>query len=585
MSREHGFEEKAKLLYGLEHHIRGDTIILDEEGYLAIKIGNRIIRVVDLMNNYKLEVAYIRIMPLIERSMRIVHEAFEKISKAVGFKGYLKPLYPMKVNPTPIVVEAIFKYGAALNWGFNAGSLGEVKLLKSMTGRYGPRTLIYDGVITDHVAEELVELYKSGWYVVADVESEHDAEILEKYPEIRIGLRIKPIVKMHGKWSGSVGLGSKFGMTTNAVSKLLSDYKWLVERAELLHMHPGSQVYKLEDLKRFFEEIKHVFRELRSLGLERLKIVDPGGGMAYPYLDTRDGTEESPDYTIMDYFRELLSTFANAEYHPDVVFEGGRFIVAGHRLVVSKVVDVRPYSAVEGPTSIGERALDVVDSVEDAERLISEVKQMISKLRKSSTLDNSKRELYEDLVKLVREDLVYRLSELIESGALDPGELVKHAGILKILVSPSKRYILNMSIFADIPDAVLVDQYFQVVPAQRLNEPPDVLATLSDLTCDSMGEITVFISHGEGYHGKYLFTRLDRRLVMAPGVKLKLRGAPLHLPNKGENYYVVFLDTGAYQDTLAMRHNMIYGAPEIILDFDDSGEIVVKLLMHENLYT
>lgn len=585
MTRDSEFREIARRLYGLEHYIRGDTIVIDEEGYLVIRLRDKTIRISELMNNYKLDVAYIRIMPLIENSMKIVYEAFEKVSKTLGFKGTLRPLYPMKVNPTPLVIEAIFKYGEVFNWGFNAGSLGEVRLLKSLSSKYGPRTLIYDGVLTDHVAEELVALHNSGWQVIADIESEHDAELLERYPEVKIGLRIKPIVKLHGKWSGSVGLGAKFGMTTNTVSKLLSDYKWLYERAELLHMHPGSQVFKREDLKKYFEELRLVFQELRSLGLEKLSIVDPGGGMSYPYVDTKEGTEESPDYTIADYFHELLSIFANTEIQPDIIFEGGRFIVAGHRLVVSKVVDVRPYSAVQGHTNVGETALDSIDSVEDAEKLVSEVKTLISRLRKSGPLDNSKRELYEDLVKLVREDLVHRLVELIENGALDANELLKHKSILRILVSPSKRYILNMSIFADIPDAVLVEQYFQVVPVQRLDEPPDVLATLSDLTCDSMGEVNSFISYGVNYHGKHLFTRLDKRLVMAPGTKLKLRGVPLHLPNKGENYYVAFLDTGAYQDTLAMRHNLIYGAPEIVLDLDASGKVVVKLLMHENLYT
>ncbi|MEM4369842.1 MAG: decarboxylase [Desulfurococcaceae archaeon] len=579
------YTEVAKKLYGLEHYIRGDTLTVDDNGYLVIKLGNKVIRINDLMDTLKLDIAYIRILPLIEKTMNLVFTAFNHVSELLGFKGTLRPVYPMKVNPTPRVVEAIFRYGEKYNWGFNAGSHGEVKLLKHFSEKYGSRILIYDGVITEKIVEELVELRRRGWRIVADVESEHDAEVLAHYPEIEIGLRIKPIVKLQGKWSSSVGLGSKFGMTTNTVSKILSDYRWLTERAVVLHMHPGSQIHKLSDLRKYFNEVVKVYLELKNMGFDKISIVDPGGGIAYPYVDVRDGSEESPDYTVVDYFKELLSQLVSLEPHPDIAFEGGRFIVSAHRLVVAKVVDVRPYSAVQSHGDVGGKILEEVNSLEDAERLLSEVKSIIANLKKTLPLDNSKRELYEDLVKLVREDLVHKLAELIRERTLDLNEVMKHRVISRILTAPSKRYVLSMSIFADVPDVVLVDQYFQVVPTQRLNEPPDVLASLSDLTCDSMGEIASYISPGVNYSGDYLFTRVDSRLVLVPGLKLKLRGVPLHLPSKKEKYYVAFLDTGAYQDTLAMKHNLIYGATEIIIDYDQSGDLIVEVVKHEDLYT
>ncbi|MEM2644804.1 MAG: decarboxylase, partial [Desulfurococcaceae archaeon] len=74
------------------------------------------------------------------------------------------------------------------------------------------------------------------------------------------------------------------------------------------------------------------------------------------------------------------------------------------------------------------------------------------------------------------------------------------------------------------------------------------------------------------------------KLIAVPGIKLRLRGVPLHLPVRGESYYLVFLDTGAYQDTLAMKHNLIYGAPEIIID-QVNGEVKINFLKHEDLYT
>ncbi|MEM4004108.1 MAG: decarboxylase, partial [Desulfurococcaceae archaeon] len=366
--------------------------------------------------------------------------------------------------------------------------------------------------------------------------------------------------------------------------KLKSEYKHLVERSTLLHMHPGSQVYKYVDIKNYFYEVKQVYDELRHLGFENITMVDTGGGMAYPYVDVGDGDEESPDYTIVDYFKELLEKFISTIPNPTIIYEGGRFIVSSHRLVVAKVVDVRSYSAVH---SIHEQIVKMKDfnSIGELKEFIENVEKFLHELRSEQPFNNGKRELYEELIAIVREDLSAKLTELILSGKADISDVLKNHKIARLLVTPTKRFVLNMSIFADIPDAVLVDQYFPVIPAQRLNEKPHVLASMSDLTCDSMGEIKQFISAGVKLQSKTpIFTILDSKLIAVPGLKLKLRGIPLHLPNRGENYYVVFLDTGAYQDTLSMKHNLIYGAPEIIIREQD-GEVRIDIAKHEELYT
>lgn len=576
--------EIARKIYGIENYVRDNIIDIDSEGYLVIKIGGEIIRVRDVIERYKTDIAYIRVLPMIEKAMDLVHGSFKVISESLNYQGKFIPVYPMKVNPTPIVVEAIMEYGDKYRWGFNTGSIGEVRLLQNYSGKYSPRTLIYDGVVTENAVQELLRLKSSGWRVIVDIESEHDLEILSRYPELELGIRVKPLVKLHGKWSGSVGLGSKFGVTINNLYKLKSEYDFITKRSTILHMHPGSQLYRIEDLRNYFTEVKQVYEELLKMGFENIKAIDPGGGMAYPYVDTRDGEEESPNYTILDYFRELISIVRGIDPTPDLFFEGGRFIVSSHRIVVSKVVDIRSYSAIH---SIQEHVLQVRDfnSIEDIKAFLGLIEGLLNRLRSEIPLDNGKREIYEDLLALLREDVPVKLSELILSRKVDIEDILKDNKVLRLLITPTKRFVLNMSIFADIPDAVLVDQYFAPLPIQRLNEKPHVLASISDLTCDSMGEIKEFISPGTKYNGLYpIFTVLDGKLIAVPGVKLKLKGVPLHLPSKGENYYVAFLDTGAYQDTLTMKHNLIYGAPEIIIRFKDE-KIIIEYVKHEELYT
>ncbi|MEM1529105.1 MAG: decarboxylase [Desulfurococcaceae archaeon] len=574
----------ARKVYGLENYARRDIIDVDEEGFLVIKLNEEKLRVKNLMDKYNLDIAYIRILPAIKKSMDTVYESYRAVAEVIGYDKNPILVYPMKVNPTPIVVETIAKHGEKYQWGFNTGSLGEVKLLQKIAEKYSPRVLIYDGVVSEQAVQELLKLLSKGWRVFVDVESENEAEILSKYPQLEIGIRVKPMVKMHGKWSGSVGLGSKFGLTLNALTRLKQEFRWLTERTTLLHMHPGSQVYKYEDVKNYLNEVRFVYEELRNMGFESISVVDPGGGMAYPYLDVRNGSEESPNYTIVDYFKALLETFTRSQVKPHLVYEGGRFIVASHRLVVAKVVDVRSYSAVHSLREHYEQVSEV-HSLEDVKALLSKLEITLNELRLNITSNNNNREMYEDIVALIREDLAAKIAELVSTGKVEVRELVCDHKILRIMITPTKRFILNMSIFADIPDVVLVDQYFQVVPAQRLHEKPNVLASLSDLTCDSMGEITEYISPGNTIKGlSPVFTLLDSKLIAVPGIKLRLRGVPLHLPVRGESYYLVFLDTGAYQDTLAMKHNLIYGAPEIIID-QVNGEVKINFLKHEDLYT
>jgi len=587
MSSEEWSIDVSKRLWGLEHSVRGDVITVDNEGYLTISLGEHSIRIRDLMTVNKLDIAYVRILPLIDKAMKLVYEAFRELAKIHGFKGPLQPVFPMKVNPIEVVVDAIWRYGEKYGWGFNTGSIGELELLSKYVEK-GRRILIYDGVISENVVKTLMMFRENGWRVIVDVESEHDLDILSRHPELEVGIRIKPLFKPGGKWAHSAGLEGKFGLTVNTLMKLREEYKWIEEHARLLHIHPGSQIYKWSDMEAFLNEVYNMYIQLRSHGFTSIEMLDPGGGLAYPYLDTRDGTIESPDYSVIEYFNHILKTLSKLDEHPTLVYEGGRYIVAAHRLVVTKVVDVRPYSAeqLHSPASHNTpELLENIRSINDVKRVLREYRRVIQRGRQAQQYTLEEREVVEDLASKLREEILVKLYELVRKEPSAIEEVINDPFLYKLITSPSKRYILNFSIFADIPDAVLVNQYFQIVPVQRLNEKPDVLAVVGDLTCDSMGEINEYISHvNMPVRTEDWFTRMDLRLILAPNRRLRLGGVPLHLPEKNEDYYVAFLDTGAYQDPLAMKHNLIYGAPEIIIDERD-GNIEVRVLEKNGKYT
>ncbi|MEM0100517.1 MAG: decarboxylase, partial [Desulfurococcaceae archaeon] len=125
----------ARKIYGIENYMRESVIDIDEEGYLVIKIFDKTIRVKELMDKYNFDIAYIRVMPAIERSMNLVYNSFTMVRDTLGYKGNLIPVFPMKVNPTTLVIESILKYGEKYHWGFNTGSIGEIKTLLKFADR------------------------------------------------------------------------------------------------------------------------------------------------------------------------------------------------------------------------------------------------------------------------------------------------------------------------------------------------------------------------------------------------------------------------------------------------------------------
>jgi arginine decarboxylase len=95
------------------------------------------------------------------------------------------------------------------------------------------------------------------------------------------------------------------------------------------------------------------------------------------------------------------------------------------------------------------------------------------------------------------------------------------------------KYFCNFSLFQSLPDSWAIDQLFPIMPIQRLDEKPTRNATLQDITCDSDGKITNFVTNRNISH------------VL-----------PLHPLKKGEPYYLGVFLVGAYQEILGDMHNL-----------------------------
>jgi arginine decarboxylase len=153
----------------------------------------------------------------------------------------------------------------------------------------------------------------------------------------------------------------------------------------------------------------------------------------------------------------------------------------------------------------------------------------------------------------VIETLFWRISKEIARILPDLGFIPDN--LYDIDEDVAKQYLCNFSVFQSIPDSWAIGQLLPVVPVQRLNERPDVNATIVDITCDSDGRIDKFIDITE-----------TKSLL------------PLHRLEAGEEYYVGVFLTGAYQDVIGDFHNLFGRVNEVhvFCDDDDPANFYVE---------
>lgn len=578
--------ELSRRIYGISGVVWSKYLDINERGRLVVRLKGYEIDLAKLVSEKKLPGAHIRVLPIIRYMMDKVYEAFMKAFEKFNYNGRFKPVYPLKSNSNPLVVDIIWEHGKKYNWGFNAGTYPEVKLIEKYTNEK-PRLLVIDGIKDRKILELLITM-KNSWEIIVDIEGLRDAELLSRYHDLNAGLRVKILSKSSGLWSHSSGLDSKFGLSITMLDEIIEKHPWIKEKTVLLHVHAGSQITDKEKLVSIVEETISLYNGLIDLGFKNIKYINFGGGLAYPYNDAGNHVF-SANYNLEEYAEIITREVTESAYNmPDIVFEGGRYIVAPHRITVAKIIDYRPHSTPLQGEAISPiiEEIRAAKSIKELNNVARKAREIITRLMVSPPKNIESRRLLEKLFISINREIVDKAYEIISKEKIRAlEELVRTPNyVYEELVKPTYRFFASFSMFSHLPDTIIVDQYFKVVPLQRLNEKPSVLGVIGDLTCDSMGEYSLFTTYMPEEVGSEisdLFTSLDHRLIFVPGKAVSLKGIPLHIPGEDEDYYIAFLDTGAYQDMLSMNHNMLNGYPEIIIDIVD-GELRITYTNTEN---
>ncbi|SFF52613.1 arginine decarboxylase [Fontimonas thermophila] len=501
-------------------------------------------------------------LPVLVRFVNILHDridaltgAFASVIDELGYTGRYTAVYPIKVNQQGDVIEEIVRYGGA-RVGLEAGSKPELAAVLGMASPgsvivcngYKDRTYIRRALIGEKLGHKV--------YIVVEKRSELPL-VIEESRRLgvapRIGLRVRLASIGAGKWQNTGGEKSKFGLSSAQVLAAVEELRaaGCLDAVQMVHFHLGSQVANVQDIARGMREAARFYVELRALGAP-VTVVDVGGGLGVDYEGTRSRSYCSMNYTQREYARNIVRTLQevcseSGQPEPDIISESGRALTAHHAVLITSVIDHEtlqvqsvPLPAADDPPILHDLAelLDELDTRGPLECLHDAASQ----------LQEAQAQYTHGLLTLRQrayaESTYYAVCRAIEP-RLDPSIRAHREALEELREKLAEKYFCNFSVFQSIPDAWAIDQVFPIMPIHRLNERPDVRATLCDLTCDSDGRIDHYVER-EG---------LEPTL-------------PVHRLREGEPYLIGLFMVGAYQEILGDMHNLFgdTNAVNVVLD-------------------
>jgi arginine decarboxylase len=490
----------------------------------------------------------LRFMDVLQGRIASINRVFKNAIQENDYPAKYQTFFPIKVNQQRQVVEAIANFGKRYNIGLEVGSKPElVAGISISTGSNLP--IICNGYKDNEYIETVLYATKVGYDITIVVEKLFELEkiiALSKKTGIapKLGIRVKLSSKGTGKWATSGGEDAKFGLRMSEIIAAIDilEKNGLIDNVKLLHFHIGSQITKIDKIKTALIEGTRIYTEMKKLGVG-IEYLDIGGGLGVDYDGSKSSYFSSVNYSIEEYANDVIYQIKNicddaGVECPNIISESGRAIVAHYSVLVTNVLNTNTQNLMP----------DFEATLNGAEKLAPTVKKLVDIYK---SIDRySLREDYHDTLQLINEavslfnlgyltlneramaewlyaKIIRKINSIVEKIKPIPEELQNFQLALR------QTYFANFSLFQSVPDSWAIDQLFPIVPIQRLNQKPDVMASIADITCDSDGEITSFV--GENGRTKYL---------------------PLHKIRKDEDYYIGFFLIGAYQEILGDMHNL-----------------------------
>ena len=488
----------------------------------------------------------LRFPDILDNRIEKTSSCFQQAKKEYDFKAENFIIYPIKVNQMQPVVEEIISHGRKFNLGLEAGSKPELHAVIAVQCQ-SDSLIICNGYKDESYIELALLAQKMGKRIFIVVEKLNELDLIAKAAKKlnvkpNLGIRIKLASSGSGKWAESGGDASKFGLTSSELLQALQklDDNGLHDCLKLIHFHIGSQITKIRRIQTALREAAQFYVNLHKMGYN-VEFVDCGGGLGVDYDGTRSSSSESSvNYSIQEYVNDCVYTFVDASdknniHHPNIITESGRSLAAHHSVLVIDVLETASLPEMKEEFEPGESDHQLVKDLYDIwDNLDS--RSMLEDWHDAEQIREEALELFShgivDLKTRAEIEAMYwsvchEINTLAKTMKHVPDEL---RNLDKLLAD---KYFCNFSLFQSLPDSWAIDQLFPIMPIQRLTERPTRNATLQDITCDSDGKITNFVTNGHISH------------VL-----------PLHQLNKEEPYYLGVFLVGAYQEILGDMHNL-----------------------------
>lgn len=530
----------------------------------------------------------LRFNDILNHRLREIRSAFDTAMTEQAYSGGYSCVYPIKVNQQRHICEQIASLCVELNFGLEAGSKPELLAvlgLSAMAGGPGVNgmPIICNGFKDDEFIETVTLATKLGRNILPVVEKFSELELIVKHAKAygvrpKIGLRVKLSSRGAGRWEGSAGVRSKFGLFVSEVIKAVEYLKQhdMLDCLKLLHTHVGSQLYDIRVFKNAVNELAHVYCELHKMGAG-LTMLDIGGGMGVDYDGSQSAWSSSINYTVAEYAQDVVyrvkSVCEAAKVpHPMIVSESGRAMTAYSSVLIMDVLGTSKFesdpdmaaieTALKAEQSNGGEVSQPVLDLLDAYKNVSD-RNLLEAYHDATQARDEAMSLfslgYMSLsMRAVAEQIFWALGHKILEKAAKQGDLPEEFENLPELLSDI--YFCNFSLFQSMPDSWAIDQLFPICPIHRLTEEPTRRGILADITCDSDGKVDHFVDK-----------RIDKKTLELHEVR-PATGAEADGVVGVEPYYLGVFLLGAYQEILGDLHNLLGDTHAVHISLDENGE-------------
>jgi arginine decarboxylase len=523
----------------------------------------------------------IRFQDVLKARVVRLNKAFIKAIRDAGYRNRYQGVYPIKVNQLHEVVEEVLEAGKPYGMGLECGSKAE--LIAALPHLEQDGALLICNGYKDAVMLRLILVSQQiGKQVIPVIEKYGEFEHLVRLGRDlsvrpRLGVRVRLGTTGAGKWVESGGDQSKFGVSIPELIALVQRLKEenLSDALVLLHFHLGSQLADIQIVKQAVKEITQVYAQLLKRGMP-VQYLDVGGGLGVNYEAGYADDDGSINYTLQEYANAVVYSVKEVcddeqVAHPTLVSESGRAITAHHSVLIVEVLGayrkdeiMDTFTPAAEDNSAVHELFEVLSRVQTTARqngqriseLLEAYHDAVEKRQEAHTMFGLgylpieqkalAERLYWSICKAIQEQVQRLEAESVpqELRALDD-HLVD-------------QYLCDFSVFQSILDHWSIGQGFPIMPIRDLQERPKRRAMIVDLTCDSDGKVSHYVSSNP-----------DKRFLEVPDL------------NEREPYYFGFFLMGAYQDIMGDSHNLFGRVAEahVYADAEEPGGYYIEKII------